>query len=927
MPSILPQPPHISVSNAPGVSVRVDTVGRVLIELSARGRQVFVGPAAVHRSPLLASIAASAKPWETLALPVGEEPLCAWLEMVNDRQLDCRCVASEDQLVSAMTAADVLGDTRAVQDICYLLRPWLRRALGLRADRRPSTQHVRPTSATASAVRRKFLARSRLRGTPSSPRAELPSECSSPRASAPSGSLASGSMMSTCDSFNMAPSPGTPGMVASPASTLSVPILSEASLDSPVPPMASQTGGSAHSAHSTYAVPALPAGHGRSPSASLTPPPAGAPIGFSDVRMSASSGSSGASETITNSLFSWNGETATADAAYEVLLSVPPELAVTLLRRALAPSDPQPLHGEAPQIAVPAQFSSLPTKLRPLAVRACAPCAGVHLHVSIKFPELTHPTIGPSSISFASSAIPAVTSLTSLSLTFRRQARTSDGFDGKFAGLLSAACSLPHLATLRLSTLMMTPQRMHALARNLPRGRRLTALCLAAAPLADDADAAATLAEALTATPQLDRLELQDCKLVDTHVTALRAAFLQARSLAELSVTDAFLTTNTAAALAAAAAANPTCREVTINRVTHIECRSDVPAALAAALGGATSLRALTLRNYASRWEEHPLTEHLAERMRACQALTRLDLGESLGAGGAGPAGPIAGLLHSLPGLCHLNMCGAVIAEVEEAAQLTWAVGELAHLSHLDLWAIEAPTVMLEQLGHALHMHETLQVLRVSVRVHDGRVSSRSASGFAACLASMHVLRELELGYLAEDAVAVVAPVAAAIDTLAVLRLEHSELGCGDGGTLDEFVRELRLRRSCMLRVLSLAGNDLDGACMIELAKGLRSRTALRELDLSGNPMGVRGARKLARVLSGQVSFAGASGLGAGEGGCRPASLELLSLGGCGLCHDGIGAILPAVQSMQNLRELRVFGNPGVHEDEIRSAVPTVYIC
>lgn len=107
MPSILPQPPHISISDAPGVSVRVDSVGRVVIELSARGRQVLVGSAAVLRSPLLASIAASAKPWETLALPVGEEPLCAWLEMVNDRQLDCRCVASEDQLVSALTVSQL----------------------------------------------------------------------------------------------------------------------------------------------------------------------------------------------------------------------------------------------------------------------------------------------------------------------------------------------------------------------------------------------------------------------------------------------------------------------------------------------------------------------------------------------------------------------------------------------------------------------------------------------------------------------------------------------------------------------------------------------------------------------------------------------------------------------------------------------------
>lgn len=103
MPSILPQPPHISVSDASDVSVRVDTVGRVLVELGARGLQVFVGPSALQRSPLLTNIAASAKPWEVLSLPVGEDAICAWLEMVNDRQLECRCVASEEQLLSALT--------------------------------------------------------------------------------------------------------------------------------------------------------------------------------------------------------------------------------------------------------------------------------------------------------------------------------------------------------------------------------------------------------------------------------------------------------------------------------------------------------------------------------------------------------------------------------------------------------------------------------------------------------------------------------------------------------------------------------------------------------------------------------------------------------------------------------------------------------
>lgn len=610
----------------------------------------------------------------------------------------------------------------------------------------------------------------------------------------------------------------------------------------------------------------------------------------------------------------------------QVLRGLTPDLAVALLRQALAPAAPQPLDAGTPQIAVPPQFATLPPKLRPLAVRACAPCNSKLIAISIKFPELSHSPTAPSSIAFASSAIPAVTGLTSLSLAFRRQARTTGGFDGKLAALLSAACSLPHLATLRISSLSLTPPRLHALARNLPRGRRLQTLCLAASPLADDLDAAETLADALVAVPRLKRLELHDTKLQPAHVTALGTALQLSTSLAELSVTDSFLTSVAASALATAAAANPTCRDVEINRVTHID-GSRAPMELAAALGAATGLAALTLRQYSSRRQALPFTRVLAEQMRGARSLTRLDLGDSLGPGGAGPVGPVAAVLGSLAGMRHLNMRGAVVAEDEESSGLARAIGGLPHLTLLDLSAVTAPAALLEQLAQALREHAWLQVLRLSAQASDDKACRRGAPAFATSLASMHALNELELGNLAEEAVALVAPVVAAMGGLSVLRLEDSELGCGDGFALEEFVKELRQKRSCELRVLSLAGNDLDGASMIELARGLRNRPALRELDLSGNPIGVRGARKLARVLSGQVSFAGAAGLGAGEGGCRPAALELLSLRECGMCRDGIGALLPAVQCMHHLRELRVSGNPGVDTEDVRKAVPNIFVC
>lgn len=610
----------------------------------------------------------------------------------------------------------------------------------------------------------------------------------------------------------------------------------------------------------------------------------------------------------------------------QVLGALHADLAVSLLRHALAPADPQPLHSGPPQIVIPPQFATLPPKLRPLAVRACAPCTEKHLAISIKLPELSHTPSAPSSIAFASSAIPAVTGITSLSLAFRRQARTSDGFDGKLASLLSAACSLPHLATLRISTLALTAPRMHALARNLPRGRRLQQLCLSGSRLAEDGDAAEALAEALAAAPRLERLELHDSKLQPMHVAAVSGALRQSHSLAALSVTDSFLTSVTAAALAAAATAIPTCREIEINRVTHVD-GSQAPSELAVALGNASALQALTLRHYSSRHLARPFTRLLAEHLHGAVHLTRLDLRESLGPGGAGPSGPVATLLGTLTELRHLDLRGAVIMEADESSGLTWAIGELSALTHLDLSSITAPASILQQLARSLRMHAWLQVLRVSVHTNDGQISQQAASDFAECLASLRTLNELELGHLPEDAVEFVAPVAAAMGGLSVLRLERCEIGCGDAFALEELVRELRMKRSCVLRVLSLAGNDLGATNMIELARGLRNRIALRELDLSGNPIGVRGARKLARVLSGQVSFAGAAGLVAGEGGCRPAALELLSLEQCGLCRDGISALMPAVQCMQQLKELRVSGNPGVDVEDVRKAAPNIFVC
>ena len=244
-----------------------------------------------------------------------------------------------------MQAADALGDAKAVQDICFLLRPWLRRALGLRADRRPSTQHTRQNSGISSAVRRKSLARSQLPAASCSPVTDVISDMSSPSGTFPSESITSGSMMSASSTFAAALSPVPTGAAASPRGGyyLASPTPSD-SISTPPGPAAGVP--NVTLTRRTGFLAATPSPEGLFPKPAHDARMSGDSVAGSEV-----SGSS-MSETF-NSLFSWSGETATSDAAYEVWHPVQHAWPLKLRRlQGMARMRMRPAGGVRPTVAV-----------------------------------------------------------------------------------------------------------------------------------------------------------------------------------------------------------------------------------------------------------------------------------------------------------------------------------------------------------------------------------------------------------------------------------------------------------------------------------------------------------------------------------------------------------------------------------------------
>ena len=301
-------------------------------------------------------------------------------------------------------------------------------------------------------------------------------------------------------------------------------------------------------------------------------------------------------------------------ACMQVLLSLPDEVTVLLLRAAVPSAGPAPLHFAPRPTSIPPAVASLPQSLHHVALRACAPCIDAARTLSL---ELDSPNV----LAFAAATLPSLTTLTSLTLQLCFVSHIAPATE--LEHLLRAACCLPRLESLRLLDVGHTCCSAHALARNLPDARRLHTLELWNTMFGAGAAGVRALVPALWALPSLTRLEVGGGASKQANALVLKRALPGLRALRDLRWVDARVSDAEAAEIAEAAALLPALRAITLNSVNP-KCGGG--SRLAAALGRMPELQEVEICCDGA----GGLGAVLAWQLGRCSRVTRLQLDRSM---------------------------------------------------------------------------------------------------------------------------------------------------------------------------------------------------------------------------------------------------------------------------------------------------------
>ncbi|CAG9466977.1 unnamed protein product [Pedinophyceae sp. YPF-701] len=336
--------------------------------------------------------------------------------------------------------------------------------------------------------------------------------------------------------------------------------------------------------------------------------------------------------------------------------------------------------------------------------------------------------------------------------------------------------------------------------------------------------------DVLCAAPALRVVDVSEIDLGSTGGAAVAKLLRECETLQSLNVSHTKLPGNAAVAVAQACAARnlgemlfdfqPAADDVA---AALTQCGDTMPKTLS--IGG-TDMTAVGVshvarhmakgNNVVNLWLHSPGMGALAEGLASNTSLRVLCLGDTkLGPDDAvrlcrAIAGNTAMKLEVLD-LC-LNPLGAV--GTQAVAQMLEASRSLAKLN---LKEVKVGNAGLQRLGEALTVNASLQTLKMSR-------PGGSASGLCAFLrglASNATLRALDLDFV-------------------WLRDKATRQALGE-----------LLARNSALHSLSLVQhyNKKESLYTDELAEGLKTNTALRNLDLSGRVIGIAGAKKLAAAL------------------------------------------------------------------------------
>lgn len=564
---------------------------------------------------------------------------------------------------------------------------------------------------------------------------------------------------------------------------------------------------------------------------------------------------------------------------------------------------------------LPPGLTKLQPQLRPLALRACAPCIDACSTLCLHLPDSAATPTCP--VEFITEALPALTALTALSFTVPSaahlcNAQQREASDQRVAEVLRTACRMPRLRALSLNLSAREPLPMGRYERMLPRSladavalRRLT---LERVPLR--AKSARQLAAALAKLPHLEALDLCRCGVDAAVAGALAQGFPVLTALRELGFCGESLTGHDAAEMLSALPRPGMLRRIEFEvSLTHIH--GGHAERLAAAIGAATALRTLRLdqQGKTSCWGRcgsvQAVVRGLARHGTRCMELTRLEITAN---GYADVAHACGQLLCHLPEL-RMLIVRAVGMSAHGAAAFAQGLWRKVHLSHIDLSRSRVDAAGLHSLMAAIQALPALTEANLSGMVDTAEMPGwEAAEIFGRAMHGMQALTQLQLCYnaLGPDGVRTLAHRLPQLRRLVTLDLSGNGMTGRGVASLGLAVCGLRA-----LQELSLRNSKIDGRGAAHLESLLRGMTALTSLDVTQNPMGCEGAAALARGLEAAPPTAANGAQPEG-----PRRLQRLKLVCCGVGVTGMRVLASALSGLRQLRLVAVSGVEGSGGDD-----------
>lgn len=591
----------------------------------------------------------------------------------------------------------------------------------------------------------------------------------------------------------------------------------------------------------------------------------------------------------------------------QVLVSLPTDLATTLLRTALVPDlHLPPVHpghegplnecasikaarqAEPPVLWFPHNIANLSPALLPLVVQALAPSVASRGALSLDL------LLFPAAHDVVSSVLPGFQHLRTLHIAFSHNADViSDTF---FERTVYDVCSMASLESLSLKRLGRRGACVCALAESLPNARQLSSLALADIPL--KRTAGAELVGALRALPVLARLELNDCPTDDATVTRLRRALRTMPSVRELALHKMKLPGKLAAMLIADCARLPALNVLTLDEslaAFFAGARGGAPTAGSSGSDGpfeGNSGNSGDSADGSGIAEDAALAERLAVAIGSAATLQELRITQTAPAESTPPAPPGTAALpprsEDAPAVTHMPLLfsdalsrhisrcvsltrlhlshvvrgsclGDVLSAVPQLRSLTVqgvplddiaaegaALGlrQVRKLHHIDLCHCKLSVAGVQLLSAALRSCSRLRVLRLCRSGH----GPQAAAALAECLPKLPLLQELDIeGWgIAAQGMQALAPALGRSRALRVLNFAWNRI-TADG--MQALGRHLTAPE--LLQSLNLKFNCIGNTGMRDLAAVLRRARSLTDLELGGNMFGADGMRSLCAVLVG----------------------------------------------------------------------------